>query len=343
MKVRSELIKVIAFLVVGVFFGGLLWVTLGRSTVGVAHTSYSAEFADVSGLSDGDLVKVAGVDVGQVTGVELGDGDRVKVDFDVRDDQPVTASTKVLARYENLIGDRYLELAPGPGDGSRQDPDATIPDTRTVPALDLDVLLNGFKPLFQGLQPDQVNSLATDLIGTLQGQSGTVDSLLRHTASLTSTLADRDEVIGRTVQNLNTVLGAVDTRDSQLSTTLDQLQKVVSGLAADRQTIGESITRVNGFAGDLASLLGQVRPPLQGSIAELGRVATNLDDNTDRLNAVLAQIPRAYESLDRVGSYGTFFNFYLCSVQVKVTGPDGQPISSPVFGSNQNTPRCRLP
>ncbi|MEU7812813.1 MlaD family protein [Pseudonocardia sp. NPDC049154] len=343
MKVRSELIKVIAFLLVGVFFGGLLWVTLGRGTLGVSTSTYTADFTDVSGVQQGDLVKVAGVDVGQVTGIAMSKDNQVAVSFDVREDQPVLGGTKVLVRYENLIGDRYLELADGAGDTAPQDPEVVIPTTRTVPALDLDVLLNGFKPLFQGLQPQQVNDLATDLIGTLQGQSGTVDSLLRHTASLTGTLADRDAVIGRVVTNLNEVLGTVDGRDEQLSQTLDQLQQLVSGLAGDRETIGASISEINGFAGDLAGLLGEVRGPLQGTIAEVGRTATVLTDNKDSLNAVLAQLPVAYQSLDRVGSYGSFFNFYLCSVQVKVTGPEGQPITSPVFGSSQNTPRCRLP
>ena len=343
MSVRSELIKVVAFLLVGLFFGGLLWVTLGRSTVGVAHTSYSAQFTDVSGLQEGDLVKVAGVDVGQVQSVTLGDGNALMVGFDVRDSQPVTAGTTALVRYENLIGRRFLELTDNGADPRRQDPAVVIPVARTVPALDLDVLLNGFKPLFQGLQPEQINSLASSIIGTLQGQSGTVESLLDHTASLTGALADKDEVIGRVITNLNTVLGAVDSRDEQLSQTLGELQKLTSGLSADRAVIGSSISQISGFAGDLAGLLERARPPLQGTIGELGRTATVLDDNRDSLNAVLAQLPVVYQSLDRVGTYGTFFNFYLCSVQVKVTGPDGQPVSSPVIGSNQNTPRCRLP
>ena len=342
MSVRSEAIKVAIFMVVGLLFGALLWITLGRSTVGVGTTGYAAEFTDVSGLRSGDVVRVAGVRVGQVTDVAMTPSGRVRVGFDVEDDQPVLGGSRLIVRYENLIGDRFLELADGPGATMPQPSDQVIPADRTVPALDLDVLLNGFKPLFTGLQPDQVNQLATSIVNTLQGRGGTVESLLRHTASLSGTLADRDEAIGQVITNLNTVLGTVDSRDSELSIAIDQLQQLVSGLADDRDTIGSAVTEINGFAGDLAGLLGDARPPLQGTVAELGRTAAVLDDNRDSLNAVLAQIPKAYESLTRVGTYGTFFNFYLCSVQVKVTGPDGQPITSPVFGSNQNTPRCRL-
>lgn len=343
MSVRAEALKVIVFLVLGTLIGGLLWLTLGRSTFGVTSNPYSAEFTDVSGLRSGDLVRVAGVRVGQVTDVAMTPQNLVRVDVAVDDGRPVLRGSRLLVRYENLIGDRFLELADGPGDTGPQPVDAVIGPDRTSPALDLDVLLNGFKPLFQGLAPEQINELAGDIVNTLQGRGGTVGSLLEHTASLSNTVADRDEVIGRVVTNLNTVLGTVDSRDQQLSTTLDQLQQLVSGLSDERQTIGSAITEVNGLAGDLSGLLAQARPPLQGTIAELGRTATVLDDNRDSLNAVLTQIPEAYQRLNRVGSYGSFFNFYLCSVQVKVTGPDGQPLSSPVIGSNQNTPRCRLP
>ncbi|MDQ4119010.1 MAG: MCE family protein [Actinomycetota bacterium] len=343
MSVRAEAVKVIAFLVVGALIGGLLWLTLGRSTFGVSATSYTADFADVSGLDEGDVVRVAGVRVGQVEDLSMTPGNTIRVRFALDDDQPLLGGSRLLVRYENLIGDRFLELADGPGATTPQDPAAVIGTDRTNPALDLDVLLNGFKPLFQGLRPEQINALATDIVNTLQGRGGTVDSLLNHTASLAGTLADRDEVIGRVVTNLNTVLGTVDDRDAQLSTTLDQLQQLVSGLSSDRETIGSAITEVNGLAGDLSGLLAEARPPLKGTVDQLGRTATVIDGNRDSLNAVLTQIPEAYQSLTRVGQYGSFFNFYLCSVQVKVTGPDGQPLSSPVFGSNQNTPRCRLP
>ncbi|MBP2364800.1 MCE family protein [Pseudonocardia parietis] len=343
MSVRADAVKVIVFLVVGALMGGLLWLTLGRYTLGTTSTTYTADFTDVSGLRAGDLVRVAGVRVGQVDELSMTAENLVRVRIDVDADQPLLRTSTLLVRYENLVGDRFVELSDVPGVSAPQDANAVIGPDRTVPALDLDVLLNGFKPLFQGLRPEQVNALAENIVGTLQGRAGTVESLLGHTASLTGTLADRDEVIGRVVGNLNTVLGTVDARDREFSTTIDRLQRLVSGLAGERSTIGSAITEVDGLAGDLSGLLAEARPPLRGTIEQLGRTATVLDENQDSLDAVLAQIPVAYQSLTRVGSYGSFFNFYLCSIQVKVTGPDGRPIDSPTIGSNQNTPRCRLP
>ena len=89
--------------------------------------------------------------------------------------------------------------------------------TRTTPALDLTVLFNGFKPLFQALSPADINKLSYEIVQVFQGEGGTLESLLAHTASVTSTLADRDQVIGDLIDNLNEVLDHLGDRDEQLS------------------------------------------------------------------------------------------------------------------------------
>ena len=122
---------------------------------------------------------------------------------------------------------------------------ATLGLDHTQSALDLTVLFNGFKPLFAALSPKDVNELSGNIISVLQGEGGNINSLLAKTASLTSTLADRDEVIGRTITNLNAVLGTVDAHDAALKQLIDQLQRFISGLAADRKTIGASLTNIN--------------------------------------------------------------------------------------------------
>lgn len=340
MSIRADAVRMVVFLLVGLLTAGLLYSTVSRARFGVDTTSYSAVFADVSALQPGDLVRVAGVRVGQVTEVALRSDDQVLVTFEVQRSQPVLRSTRALIRYENLVGDRYFELAEGPGSTDPLPAGATIPAARTSPALDLDVLLNGFRPLFQGLEPAQVNQLASDIVATLQGRAGTVESLLAHTASLTGTIADRDQVIGELVDNLNAVLGTLDDRDRQLAATLSELQRLVSGLADDRGRIGDALAQINTFSSDLTGLLTEARPPLRGTIEQLGRTATALDENREAVRQALHDIPAAHARLMRAGSHGAFFNFYLCSVQIKITGPDGEPVHSPVVGSNRNTPRC---
>jgi phospholipid/cholesterol/gamma-HCH transport system substrate-binding protein len=271
-KTLPSLIKLIVFIVVTVLATGVLAATIGNIRLG-GTTTYKALFTDATGLLPGDDVRIAGVRVGEVEGVDVAQ-DRgralARVTFTVDDDRPVASSTQALIRYRNLVGQRYVALAEGAGGGRPLTENGTIPLRQTQSALDLTVLFNGFKPLFAALNPEDVNSFAMEIIKTLQGEAGNVNSLLSHTASLTTTLADRDEVIGRTIDNLNAVLETVDDRDRQLSTLLLELQRFVSGLAEDREAIGASLTNIAGLAESTAGLVKDARPAVREDVRELG-------------------------------------------------------------------------
>jgi phospholipid/cholesterol/gamma-HCH transport system substrate-binding protein len=337
MNVNRDLVKLGIFVLTGVFTLFALHATLAR-TDGSPTSSYSALMTNVSGLESGDLVKIAGVRVGQVKNVRMSTDNLVKVDFDVNKATVLTNQTQFMVRYENLLGDRFAELAQAPDQGTPLPAHSTIPTSRTKPALDLDVLLNGFKPLFNGLNPQEVNDLANNLIATLQGRGGTVRSLLEQTSSLTNGLADDDQVIGSLITNLNALLGSLDDRDAQLRTTIAKLRSVVTGLSHDRDPIAESVDDIALLTDRLNGLFADVRKPFKSTTIALKDLADLLNTNEKTLNLVLSQLPAAYELIDRVGSHGNFFNFYLCAAQLKITGPTGAPITSPVVRSQVD--RC---
>ena len=320
MKTLPSLIKLIVFIVVTVLATGVLAATIGNIRLG-GTTTYKALFTDATGLLPGDDVRIAGVRVGEVEGVDVAQ-DRgralARVTFTVDDDRPVASSTQALIRYRNLVGQRYVALAEGAGGGRPLTENGTIPLRQTQSALDLTVLFNGFKPLFAALNPEDVNSFAMEIIKTLQGEAGNVNSLLSHTASLTTTLADRDEVIGRTIDNLNAVLETVDDRDRQLSTLLLELQRFVSGLAEDREAIGASLTNIAGLAESTAGLVKDARPAVREDIRELGEVTKTLDDNKEVVEGVLKRLPRKLNTITRTATYGSWFNFYLCDFTGRV-------------------------
>ncbi len=331
MRIRAEATKLAIFTVVGLVVAVLLYLTLSQTTVGPTN-DYSAIMTDVSGLTSGDVVRVAGVRVGQVDGLSVGANNEIVVHFHVATDQHLSTDTHVVVRYQNLLGNRYLELTQPPGVGTPLPPGSTIPASRTAPALSLDVLLNGFRPLFQGLAPQQINELATGLVDTLQGQGGNIQSLLAKTASLTNGLADRDGAIGAVITNLNTVLGSLDAHDTQLREAVTQARTLVAGLAADRNPIGSALGDISQLAAVLGNLFGEVRTPLASTLAGLDAVSTTLNANSARLNQTLSLLPDVYNRLDRVASHGSFFNFYLCSVEVLV-GNESHPITSPKVSS----------
>jgi len=339
MSIRSELTKLLVFVLVAGACGLVLVQVLSRSRVGPSD-SYRAIIANASGLESGDLVRVSSVVVGQVDSVGIGEGNNIEIGFHLAADQPVTDATRLLVRYENLLGDRYVELSQEPGQGTALEPGAVIPLERTVPALDLDVLLNGFKPLFAGLEPEQVNELATSIVQTLQGRAGTVEQLLARTGALTNGIADRDESIGRLVDNLNIVLATLDSNDSQLRGTVTQLQQLVTGLAKDRDPLGHAVSGINAMTVSMSGLLAAVRPSLKTDLQRARLVAAIVNRNEKELRSLLKDIPRALQILSRVGSHGAFFNFYLCGVDLRITGPNG-PIDVPSLRSNSSTERCK--
>jgi phospholipid/cholesterol/gamma-HCH transport system substrate-binding protein len=321
MSTTAPLIKFGLFATVTLLATTLLAAVIGHVDF-TDESTYKAVFSDVTGLEDGDDIRVAGVRVGEVQAIRIKDRTLAEVTFTVARDRPLLTSTRAVIRYRNLIGQRYIALTEGAGDGTRMPAGGRIPLSRTQPALDLNALLNGFKPLFAALSPNDVNQLATEIIQTLQGEGGTVDSLLAHTASLTSTLADRDQLIGSVIDNLNQVLGTVDQRDARFSELLGQLQRVVSGLSADRTAIGDSLVNIGDLTQATSGLLTDARPSLRDDIAGLADLTGTLNDNDKTVEGVLKRLPNKLNKLTGTASYGSWFNFYLCDFDGRVVLPE---------------------
>ena len=286
-------------------------------------TPYRAVFVDAVNLNAGDEVRLAGVRVGSISSVQLYEGVKALVSFGVDHSVPLTTSTTAVIRYRNLIGQRYLALVDGPGDGRQLKRNEVIPESRTTPALNLNTLFNGFRPLLAGLEPAEINELSFELVKVLQGEGTTVESLFSRVASLTGALADRDALIGQVIANLNGALGPLDSRDKQLTELITNLQSFISGLADDRDAIGQSLVGINELTGTVASLVKEVRPSLQADVQQLGILAEGLDEADSRrmLEHFLTATPAKLQVSTPEASYGAFLNFYVCAANFIL--PDG--------------------
>jgi phospholipid/cholesterol/gamma-HCH transport system substrate-binding protein len=302
------------------------------------RTGYHAVFSNISGLKSGNFVRIAGVEVGKVGNLTLNRDGTVSIDFAIDKGVRLTEGTKAVVRYENLIGDRFLALEEGPGSPHRLAPGATIPLARTAPALDIDVLIGGFRPLFRALDPDQVNALSGQLLRIFQGQGGTLSSVLAQTSLLTSTLAGRSELIGELITNLNTVLHTFATRDHELSDGLDKLAQLVDGLAQRKTDISTGLAYVNAAAGSVADLLVQARQPIKDVVRETDRVSGQVLADGEYVDGLLKSLPDVYQVLSRQGLNGDYFGFYFCEVLLKLNGKGGNPIYVKLIG--QPSGRC---
>jgi phospholipid/cholesterol/gamma-HCH transport system substrate-binding protein len=315
-------VKLGIFTIVSVLVTGLLAVIMGNFGFGDQH-EYKAVFSSASELKKGDDVRVAGVSVGQVKGVRIHGRDKALVTFKVDADVPMTTASGAEVRYLNLVGDRYLALTQGKPGAPRLSGDATIPESRTTPALDLTELFNGFQPLFQALNPADVNELSLNLVRVLQGEGGTVQSLLARTASLTNSIADRDQLVGQVIDNLSGTLQTVDSRHRQLTDLLVQMRSLMGKLARDRTAIGVSLTNVSALTDQVARLVTDARPWAKQDIAELRRVMTilNRPQNQKVLDETLERLPTMLRRQARIGTFGSWYNYYLCDFTATIILP----------------------
>ncbi len=336
-KTLSALIKLVVFMVVTTLATGVLVIIIGNITFGSSNT-YKAEFVDATGVVKGDDVRIAGVKVGSVQGISIVDRTRALVTFSVQTDTALMQSTHADIRYRNLVGQRYIALTNEIGSTGVLKPGSTIPTSHTSPALDLTVLFNGFKPLFQALSPADVNQLSYELIQVFQGQGGTLNGMLAHTASITQTLADRDQVIGHLITNLNSVLAHVGDRNRQLNQLITTFRDFVGGLKHDRGAILGSLDQISNLTVQTADLVSGIRAPFVSDIHHLRGFAANLDRGKSEIDRVLQVMPIKLTKIGRTATYGSWFNFYLCdfSGQVRI-GKTAIPVNYATGSS-----RCNL-
>lgn len=340
MKITGTAIKLGIFSLVLLLFTAIIIVVFGQMRFD-RTAGYTAVFSNVSGLRSGQFVRASGVEVGKVTKIELMDGGaQAKVHFSVDRSLPLFEGTTASIRYLNLIGDRYMELKRGDSN-KRLAVGGTIPIERTQPALDLDALIGGFRPVFRALDPDKVNNIAQSIITIFQGQGGTINDILDQTASLTSALADRDQAIGEVIRNLNTVLDTTVKHQQQFDETVQDFEKLITGLKNRKDPIASSVADISDAAGTVADLLADNRPLLQSTITYLEGVQQPLVDQKDQLNDILVRLPTAFNIIGRAGGiYGDFFNFYACDITLKTFGlQPGGPVRT-VKLTSQPSGRC---
>ncbi|MEZ0365587.1 virulence factor Mce family protein [Mycobacterium sp. pUA109] len=343
MKITGTAVRLGIISVVLLLFTALIIVVFGQMRFGRTH-SYSAEFSSASGLRQGQFVRASGVEIGKVKRLKLVDGGRrVRVDFDVDRSLPLYESTTAQIRYADLIGNRYVELKKGEGEGSDRilPPGGFIPLSRTQPALDLDALIGGFKPVFRALDPEKINTIASSIVTVFQGQGGTINDILDQTAQLTAHIAERDQAIGEVVKNLNIVLDTTVRHRKEFDQTVNNFEVLITGLKNKADPLAAGTAHISDAAGTLSALLADNRALLHDSVNYAEALNGPLIEQLPDLNRKIEEFPVNMNKIGRSGGlYGDFFNFYLCDISIRLNGlQPGGPVRT-VRLTQQPTGRC---
>lgn len=337
---RGTVAKFCSFVLIMSVLTVFLFFVFGQFRSGSTE-GYTAIFTDASRLKGGDSVRVAGIRVGTVNSVKLRRDKTVAVSFDTDRNVVLTGGTKAAVRYLNLVGDRYLELVDSPGSNKVQLPGSEIPADRTAPALDLDLLLGGLKPVIQGLDPQDINALSGSLIQVFQGQGGTIESLLSRTSSFADALAANRETVQALIDNLRSTMRTFSEDGNEFSQAVDKLDQLVSSLSEDRDPIAAAIAALENGTASITDLLDSARPPLAGTVDQLNRLAPLLEKDKDLLDVTLQKAPSNFRKMSRVGAYGSFVQFYVCGLTVRASDLQGRTAVFPWI--RQDTGRCAEP
>ena len=270
MKITGTAIKLGAFSLVLLLFTAIIIVVFGQFRFDRTN-GYTAEFSNASGLRAGQFVRASGVEVGKVSKVELVDGgQRVQVDFNVDRSLPLYQSTTAQIRYQDLIGNRYLELAARRRRGRRPHAaagrlhPAVAHPARAGPRR-ADRRVQAAVP---GAGPGQGQQHRASIITVFQGQGGTINDILDQTAQLTSALADRDQAIGEVITNLNTVLATTVKHQKEFDQTVNNFEVLITGLKNRADPLADATANISNAAGTLGDLLADNRPLLKDTIAQ---------------------------------------------------------------------------
>jgi phospholipid/cholesterol/gamma-HCH transport system substrate-binding protein len=330
---KPTLVKVLAFLALSAVLtvvlawriGNLKSFSIGPLHFGANQYTLSAQFTDASGVFPGDAVKLAGVDVGRVTGTRIDHGVGV-VEFALEDDVKLPRDTVVAVRWRNILGQRFIYLYPGNDAGRVWQDGQTIPVDQTENAGDLGQFLNELGPILKAIDPEKANAFLDAMNTALAGQEVSVRQLLDDGATLAGRLGSMDGQIKTLIGTSDTVMSTYAKQDRQIAQILDHLDSVGAQLHSMTGDIDHVVVNFADVQEQLDQLLKKNRGNIDASLSELDQVLQTLANNRAGLETTLCTLPAGLAGYFQTTSWGEWFNVRV--VQILIRDRNGKTIFS---------------
>lgn len=274
----------------------LIVLTALRSPVTGPMSRYTATFSDVSGLFVGDDVRISGVQVGKVETVGL-DGRLAKVDFTVQADHPLFENTVAAVRYQNLLGQRYVELAQPAKPDKPLGTGGAIPLGRTVPSFDVAKLFNGFRPIFATLDPAQFNLFGENLLRLIQGDESGIGPVLRDLDAIAQSATDRQTVITVLLRNLAEVSADLGGKSAPLFQLIGVLNDVLGKFTSKAHDFATSIDTELPLLRNLIHVLQYAERTFDGTTVPTYDLMSRMFPQTPTIIAGLSLVPSLIQGM----------------------------------------------
>jgi phospholipid/cholesterol/gamma-HCH transport system substrate-binding protein len=314
-----------------------LAVKIGNISLFSSRHDIDAQLSDVTGLASGDAVNIAGVPVGQVSGISVQQGHAV-VTLSINNTVTLRRSSDVGMRWHNVIGQKEIELYPGKN-GPILDAGSTIPLDHDVTDASIDAFLNSLGPVLSSINPTEANEFVENVSGALEGDTAEINQLINSGAAVSSTVGSLDTQVGQVIGNLDQVLTALASRSGDIDSLVTNLQTVSSALASKNSLLDGVVGNLSTVAADLASLIGNNHNTITSTIGNLQAVAADVQANRQNLANSLSSLGAGLAPYIQISQWGQWFaveTVYTCLANQTVCPyyqPSNPPAGSGPFGS----------
>jgi phospholipid/cholesterol/gamma-HCH transport system substrate-binding protein len=276
---------VIGLVVVGLLVGSYIlsnqrfylpkWVPV----VGSDFVDYKAQFSTAQSVTpgQGQTVQVAGVDVGDITKVDLVGGRAVVTMKIRRKYTPLYRNATALLRPKTGLNDMVIELDPGSRNAGEAPAGFTVPVAQTLPNVNFDEILSSldtdtrsYLQILVGAAGEGVGGQGKQLSASLKRFEPTG----RYLARLNGALAERERNIRRSVHSFRLLAQALGGKDDDLAALVDSSNRVFSAFARQDarlrdalqelpgtlSTTNTTLAKVNKLGKTLGPTLGALRP-----------------------------------------------------------------------------------
>ncbi|WP_158881342.1 MCE family protein [Amycolatopsis anabasis] len=282
-----------------------------------AGTTYSAEFSEAAGLKDDDEVRVAGVKVGKVSGIDL-DGDKVKVSFKVKDvwlGDKTTAAIKI----KTVLGQKYLALDPV---GTQAlNPDAGIPRERTMAPYDVIEAFNGLSQTVDQIDTTQLAKSFDTLSETFADTPDELHGALNGLSQLSDTISKRDNQLATLLASTKQVSQTLVDRDQEVTKLLADGNKLLDEVSRRKTAIDALLNGSRTLATELQGLVDDNDKQLQPVLANLDQLTSMLQRNQDSLAEGIPKFASFIRVFTNTVGSGRWFDNYICGLLLPSAGP----------------------
>jgi phospholipid/cholesterol/gamma-HCH transport system substrate-binding protein len=280
-------------------------------------TTYAAEFSEAAGLAEGGDVRIAGVEVGHVSDVQLR-GDHVLVSFRVKGAWLGDASGAAI-RLKTVLGQQYLALDPQ-GTGTL-DPGTPIPRSRTTVPYDILAAFGKLSSTVDHIDTAQLAKSFDTLSATLANTPRSVRAALTGLSRLSDTLASRDSQLAALLGNTRVVSQTLVNRDAEVRRLLADGNQLLGEVSNRETAISTLLDGSRRLATELSALISDRDVQIGPVLTQLDRLTSMLQRNQDALAAGIRGLAPLVRFGTNIAGSGRFIDGYLCGLLLPSIGP----------------------